>query len=266
MAALAAEIAKQRGDKKAAHVTELILDKCCSVPRLAGNEFDGFTNLESLSLNAVGLTTLEGFPSLVRLKRLELNDNKLRGGLEVLQDLSLISLSILSLCNNQIQSLDDLEPLGGLPNLKQLDLEQCAVASCDGYRTKVFEMIPQLKVLDHMDINGEEADLEDEDDDEDADEDDDSDPGDDLDDGDVDVDGNDDAEGEGEYSDEGEEGVGGEEEAGEAEAGEEGEEEEAEQGEEGDDEEGDEVEDDDDEDEGEGDDELAAGGKRPRLG
>jgi len=166
--ALVSEIARQKGTKKPFEVRELLLDKC-SVAKLKGNEFDGFVNLEVLSLNNVGLTTLENFPPLVRLKRLELNDNKISGGLDVLQELSLISLSTLSLSGNRIKSLSELEPLGGLPNLKVLDLEHCDVTSAPGYREKVFEMIPALKVLDNADANGEPADLDEDDDDEDAD-------------------------------------------------------------------------------------------------
>jgi acidic leucine-rich nuclear phosphoprotein 32 family protein A/C/D len=166
MTSLAAEIARQKGSRKPSEVKELILDKC-SVAKLAGDEFEGFANLENLSMNGVGLTSLENFPSLQYLKRLELNDNKISGGLEVLQDLSLISLTVLTLSNNCIKSLDDLEPLGSLPNLKQLDLEHCEVASLEKYRETAFDVIPSLKVLDNLDRNGDEADLDDEDDDDD---------------------------------------------------------------------------------------------------
>lgn len=167
---LAAEIARAKGAKKASEVTELVLDKC-SVTSLSGGEFDGFTNLQFLSLNNVGLTSLDNFPSLQHLKRLELNDNKIAGGLDVLQEQALINLTVLHLSGNRIKSLDDLQPLGSLPNLKQLDLEHCEVASLAGYREALFEMIPSLKVLDNLDRNGDEVDLDDEDDDEDGDED-----------------------------------------------------------------------------------------------
>lgn len=166
--ALAAEIARAKGNKKASEVTELVLDKC-SVASLSGGEFDGFTNLQFLSLNNVGLTSLDNFPSLQHLKRLELNDNKIAGGLDVLQEQALINLAVLHLSGNRIKSLDDLQPLGSLPNLKQLDLEHCEVASLAGYREALFEMIPSLKVLDNLDRNGDEVDLDEEDDEEDGD-------------------------------------------------------------------------------------------------
>jgi small subunit ribosomal protein S11e len=77
---LAAEIARQNVSKKPFEVKELILDKC-AVAKLAGDEFEGFANLENLSMNGVGLTSLENFPSLQYLRRLELNDNKIGAGL-----------------------------------------------------------------------------------------------------------------------------------------------------------------------------------------
>lgn len=165
MTSLAAEITRVKGPKKPAEVTELILDKC-SASKLAGDELSDFTNLETLSLNNVGLSSLENFPSLPKLKRLELSDNKISGGLDALQDAGLFSLRVLNLSGNRIQSLDDLEPLGSLPNLKQLDLFNCAVTEADNYRDSVFEMIPALKLLDGANRDGHEVDLEDELDDE----------------------------------------------------------------------------------------------------
>ena len=41
-------------------------------------------NLESLSLINVGLTSLKGFPKLPNLKRLELSDNRISSGLNLL--------------------------------------------------------------------------------------------------------------------------------------------------------------------------------------
>ncbi|KAJ1636640.1 hypothetical protein T492DRAFT_609963 [Pavlovales sp. CCMP2436] len=240
MSSLSEEIARQTASKKPAEVKELVLDKCTAA-KLDGGEFDGYTSLEFLSLNSVGLTSLDNFPSLMRLKRLELNDNKISGGLEVLQNSSLISLSVLSLSGNRIKALEDLAALGGLPSLKQLDLEMCDVAQLADYREKVFEMIPQLKLLDNADANGEEGEDDDDDDDDD-----------DEDDDDLDEDGDDDvaADEDGDLDDEEEEGEAGNEAP-------------AAEGDGESDEAGDDEEDEEEDDEEEGEEE--GGGKRPRV-
>jgi Leucine-rich repeat (LRR) protein len=73
---------------------------------------DKFVNLEILTLNGCGLTTLEGFPVLQELKTLELADNQLADGcLEALQDAALINMNRLSLAGNRFQTLEALEPL-----------------------------------------------------------------------------------------------------------------------------------------------------------
>ena len=102
------------------------------------------------------------------LERLELSDNLISEGRECLQDSSLVLLRSLSLANNKIATLDALEPLGSLPNLRDLDLFNCAVTETDNYRTEVFNMLPVLKYLDGFDIDDNEK--EDEEDDDDGDE------------------------------------------------------------------------------------------------
>jgi hypothetical protein len=56
----------QKLKKKPEEVSALILDKC-NAPRIIG--LDAFVNLESLSMNNVGLTSLENFPHLPKLKK-----------------------------------------------------------------------------------------------------------------------------------------------------------------------------------------------------
>ena len=90
-------------------VTELILD-ACKATKVTG--IDKFINLEMLTLNGCGLTSLEGFPTLPNLKTLELADNQLGDGcLEALQDAALLNLTRLSLAGNRFSTLDALEPL-----------------------------------------------------------------------------------------------------------------------------------------------------------
>ena len=101
-------IANQTRNQKPADVTELVLDTC-KATKVSG--LDKFTNLKTLTLNACGMTTLEGFPQLSYLQRLELSDNNLQDGLDVLEGACLINLKSLSLAGNKFSTLESLEPL-----------------------------------------------------------------------------------------------------------------------------------------------------------
>merc|ERR1712037_886642 len=105
----------------------------------------------------VGLTSLEGFPKLPALKRLDLGDNRISSGLAVLQGSP--QLTHLNLSGNRIKDLETLEPLKSLEHLGNLDLfnNPCSTDE-DEFRKKVFEMLPSLKYLDSADVNNEEAD------------------------------------------------------------------------------------------------------------
>ena len=101
-------ITNQIGGREPDAVTELVLDTC-KATRVSGLE--KFTKLKNLTLNGCGLTTLEGFPQLANLVRLELSDNNLSEGLEALQDACLVNLKALSLAGNKFATLESLEPL-----------------------------------------------------------------------------------------------------------------------------------------------------------
>ena len=102
-------IAAQVGATPPEQVRELILD-ACKATKVTG--LDKFVNLETLTLNGCGLTSLEGFPTLPHLRILELSDNQLAdGALEVLQDAALLQLTRLSLAGNRFSTLESLEPL-----------------------------------------------------------------------------------------------------------------------------------------------------------
>jgi len=219
---LDAAIAAQTGTRQPEEVTELVLDTC-KATKVTG--LDKYSNLRLLTLNGCGLTTLEGFPTLPKLLRLELSDNNLNDGLEALQEAGLVQLRFLSLAGNKFTSLDALEPLAALPNLRDLDMFTCAVTELPNYRKELFDMFPVLKYLDGFDVDDNEKpdDNEDDegDDDEDEDEDDDEDD-DDLLDSELDPSDNGDDDDEDESGLEGEEDFG---EEGEEDFGEEGEEE-----------------------------------------
>jgi len=141
-----------RGQKKE-NVIELILDNCRAT-QIEGLT-DEFAQLEYLSMNNIGLTTLKGFPKLENLKKIELSDNKIADGLNHLTGCA--GLEYLALSGNKVKGLDALEPLKTLKGLKSLDLFNCEVTNTDGYREKVFEMLKDLVYLDGFDRNNEEA-------------------------------------------------------------------------------------------------------------
>jgi len=145
--------------RPAGEITNLNLDNCRST-QITGLT-DDFINLENLSLINVGLTNLKGFPKLPQLRRLELSDNRLTGGLENLAGCT--NLKMLNLSGNKIKDVKALEPLKSLANLKSLDLFNCDVTSSETYRMKTFEALPQLKYLDGFDREDKEAEESDED-------------------------------------------------------------------------------------------------------
>lgn len=121
------------------------LDNCRST-NIVGLS-DQYTNLEILSLNNAGLTTLKGFPALPKLRKLELSDNRISCGLNFLSGCK--KLAHLNLSGNKIKTLEDLKPLAEFENLKNLDLFNNEVTtSIEDYRSKVFALQPSLKYLD----------------------------------------------------------------------------------------------------------------------
>lgn len=143
---------EKRG-KNPAEIKELNLDNCRST-NIVGLT-DEFENLETLSLINVGLTSLKGFPKLPNLKRLELSDNRISGGFDILETSP--KLSYLNLSGNKIKDLESLESLKSFKHLKHLDLFNNEATSTENYREKVFKMLPNLKYLDGFDVEEREA-------------------------------------------------------------------------------------------------------------
>lgn len=158
--AMEKRIELEKRGRKPGDIKELVLDNCRSTQIVGlSNEFSA---LESLSLINVGLTSLKGFPKLSSLKKLELSDNRISGGLNLLD--SSPKLTHLNLSGNKIKDLDTLQPLKEFKNLKSLDLFNNEVTNMDNYREKVFNLIPSLRYLDGFDADDCEVDSEGEDD------------------------------------------------------------------------------------------------------
>nr|XP_009489911.1 PREDICTED: acidic leucine-rich nuclear phosphoprotein 32 family member B isoform X6 [Pelecanus crispus] len=126
----------------------------------------------------INLLSVSNLPKLNKLRKLELSDNRISGGLEVLAERT-PNLTHLNLSGNKIKDINTLEPLKKLPNLHSLDLFNCEVTMLINYRESVFKLLPQLTYLDGFDADDQEAPdsdpeadgdgLEDDDDDEDED-------------------------------------------------------------------------------------------------
>lgn len=147
--AMEKRIELEKRGRNPGEIKELVLDNCRST-HIVGLT-DEFVALESLSLINVGLTSLKGFPRLSSLKKLELSDNRISGGLNLLQ--SSPKLTHLNLSGNKIKDLDTLQPLKEFKNLKNLDLFNNEVTNLDNYREKVFSLIPSLRCLDGFDTD-----------------------------------------------------------------------------------------------------------------
>ncbi|CAJ0963217.1 unnamed protein product [Ranitomeya imitator] len=137
-------------------VRELVLDNC----RAREGKIEGltaeFVNLEFLSLINVMLLSVSNLPKLPKLKKLELSDNRISGGLDVLAE-KLPNLTHLNLSGNKLKDISTLEPLKKLEHLKSLDLFNCEVTNLNDYRESVFKLLPQLTYLDGYDRDDKEA-------------------------------------------------------------------------------------------------------------
>ncbi|KFP25216.1 Acidic leucine-rich nuclear phosphoprotein 32 family member B, partial [Colius striatus] len=137
-------------------VKELVLDNCRSDDgKIIGLSSD-FENLEFLSMINVSLLSVSNLPKLNKLRKLELSDNRVSGGLEVLAERT-PNLTHLNLSGNKIKDINTLEPLKKLPNLRSLDLFNCEVTMLINYRESVFTLLPQLTYLDGFDADDQEA-------------------------------------------------------------------------------------------------------------
>ncbi len=134
---------------------QLILDECHFKqfsPQLK-SELEKYKNLIYLSLNDCQLKSLDNFPNLPNLVKLDLLDNNLSG-----ESLSKIasqqSLQQLALGGNPIKTLEEVKVLSKLRELKEVDFIQCPVSELPDYREKVYELIDGLDILDNCDRDG----------------------------------------------------------------------------------------------------------------
>ncbi|XP_066233481.1 acidic leucine-rich nuclear phosphoprotein 32 family member E isoform X2 [Saccopteryx leptura] len=104
----------------------------------------------------VELSSLARLPNLNKLRKLELSDNIISGGLEVLAE-KCPNLTHLNLSGNKIKDLSAVEALQNLKNLKSLDLFNCEITTLEDYRESIFELLQQITYLDGFDQEDNEA-------------------------------------------------------------------------------------------------------------
>ncbi|KAH8584896.1 U2 snrnp-specific A [Cryptosporidium sp. chipmunk genotype I] len=140
-------------------VKELVLDgvKLRELTQQDSEFLGRFSELQYLSLNATGLQRLDNFPLLENLKVLEIQDNHISGGLDILRNYK--NLRCLLLGGNKIRDFSELIVLKELPKLETLSLllNPIAEKNSESYRSIVFETLPNLQILDEMNKEGKEV-------------------------------------------------------------------------------------------------------------
>lgn len=169
-------IEKEVAGRAPEEVYELVVDDSRTSDGEVVGLTDEYKELEFLSMVNIGLTSLAKFPSLPKLRKLDISDNTISGGLETLTQ-KCPQLNYLVLSGNKIKEPKSVEVLKNLKGLKRLDLFNCEVTSQADYRETIFELLPQLTFLDGYDQDDNEDEEEDgadgPDDDEDEDDEDD---------------------------------------------------------------------------------------------
>lgn len=113
--------------------------------------------LTSLSLAYCRLFSLTNFPKLLKLRSLNLNDNKLKDG-DIAHLTDFKNIKYLSFGGNQIINVDVFEQLKANTKMKMIDLVGNPCATNPSYRSKLFKIFPSLELVDYQNSNGDEID------------------------------------------------------------------------------------------------------------
>jgi hypothetical protein len=109
-----------------------------------------------LTLNDCAIVSLENFPNLPALIRLDMVFNSIPGA-HLQNIVGSKHIQTLMLGANKVENIADLGALKGLRQLLQLDLLNNPVVNEPGYRVQVFSMFPSLSILDTLDKVGKDA-------------------------------------------------------------------------------------------------------------
>ena len=122
---------------------------------------ENFKSLEELSMVNCNINTLQNFPELPSLIKLDLSDNHIKDT-DLNELLKYKKLQELRMANNNgISNFSEIKKLESLP-LTFIDFSDCPVSKMEGYREKFYENFKNLKILDLCDKEGKEWDEDDE--------------------------------------------------------------------------------------------------------
>ena len=119
-----------------------------------------FDSLEELSMVSCNLNSLNNFPELPNLLKIDLSDNHLKDA-DLKELLKYKKLTELRMANNLIGNWSLIQELEKLP-LNFIDFSDCPISKMDKYREKFYENFKNLKILDFCDKEGKEWDEDDE--------------------------------------------------------------------------------------------------------
>ena len=120
-----------------------------------------YKNLVHLSLNNIGLKSLENFPAIKGLYYLSIKNNELTG-----DDFDLIpklypKLKKLKISGNNIEKMNNLMKLRNL-GLRKIEVKENPFSIGNKtYKNKLFQILPSLEIIDQTDKMGEEIDTTD---------------------------------------------------------------------------------------------------------
>ena len=115
-----------------------------------------YKNLIHLSLNNIGFKSLENFPAIKDLYYLSIKNNELNG-----DDFDMIpklypNLKKLKISGNNIEKINNLNKLRTL-KLRKIEVKENPFSIGNKtYKSKLFQMLPSLEIIDQEDIDGEE--------------------------------------------------------------------------------------------------------------
>ena len=121
---------------------------------------ENFDSLEELSMVSCNLNSLNNFPELPNLLKIDLSDNHLKD-VDLKELLKYKKLTELRMANNLIGNWSLIQELEKLP-LNFIDFSDCPISKMDKYREKFYENFKNLKILDFCDKEGKEWDEDDE--------------------------------------------------------------------------------------------------------